>query len=92
MAPIGLSKIKDAKRSGHWDVPDRPDISLDPPEDFKKALNRNRKAAEFFQKLAPTYQKQFIGWIRIAKRQETREKRIRESIQLLEKREKLGLR
>lgn len=33
-----------------------------------------------------------FGWIRIAKRQETREKRISEAIQLLEKGEKLGLR
>ncbi|MFQ5770900.1 MAG: YdeI family protein [bacterium] len=92
MTPVGLSKVEAAQKSGRWDEPDRPTRSFDPPEDFTKALNQNRKAKEFFEQLAPTYQKQFIGWISIAKRQETKEKRIRESIQLLEKGEKLGLR
>jgi len=93
MTHVGLSKIKAAQQSGQWNEPDRPrpTISFDPPGDFIKALNQNRKAKEFFEQLAPTYQKQFIGWIIIAKRQETKEKRIRESIQLLEKGEKRGL-
>jgi len=88
---VGLSKVDAAQKSGHWNKPDRPNISFDPPENFIKALNQNEKAKEFFEQLAPTYQKQFIGWIRIAKRQETVEKRIIESVQLLEKGEKLGL-
>jgi uncharacterized protein YdeI (YjbR/CyaY-like superfamily) len=92
MTHAGLSKVKAAQESGYWNKPDRPRISFDPPGDFKKALNQNKKAKEFFEQLAPSYKKQFIGWIRIAKRQETREKRVSESIQLLEKREKLGLR
>lgn len=92
MTHAGLSKIKAAQKSGHWNESDKPTLSFDPPEDFKKALNQNRKAKEFFEQLAPTYQKQFIVWIRIAKRQETIEKRISESIQLLEKGKKLGLR
>ena len=91
MTPIGLSKIKAAQKSGSWDESDRPVINFDPPEVFKKALNDNRKAKEFFGQLAPAYQKQFIGWIKVAKRQETIEKRISESIKLLEKGEKLSL-
>ena len=72
---------------------EKPDnISFEPPEDFRNALNQNEKAKEFFGQLAPTYQKQFIGWITVAKRQETKEERLRESVQLLEKGEKLGLR
>lgn len=92
MTNAGLSKIKATQKSGRWDEPDRPTINFDPPVDFMKALNDNRKAQEFFEQLTPTYQKQFIGWIRIAKCQETIEKRIDESIQLLEKGEKLSLR
>lgn len=92
MTPVGLSKIKAAQKRGNWNEPDRPIVSIDPPEELNKALHQNRKAKEFFEQLAPTYQKQFIVWIRIAKRPETKEKRIRESIQLLEKGEKLGLR
>jgi len=54
-------------------------------------LQQNREAQAFFQQLAPSYQKQYIGWIVVAKRSETREKRIKESIALLTKGEKLGL-
>ncbi len=92
MTQAGLSKIKAAQKSGHWNKSDRPNISFDLPENFKKALNQDKKAKEFFKQLAPTYQKQFIAWIKIAKRQETIEKRIRESIRLLGNGEKLGLR
>lgn len=93
MTPVGLAKVEAAQKSGHWDQPQRkPAISFDPPEDFKKALDQNKKAKEFFEQLAPTDQKQFIVWIRVAKRPETKNRRIRESVQLLEKGEKLGLR
>jgi len=91
MTHAGLSKVKAAQKSGRWNETDRPTIIFDLPEDFKKALNQNRKAKEFFEQLAPTYQKQFIGWIRIAKRHITIKKRISESIRLLENGEKLGL-
>ena len=49
------------------------------------------KAKINFEKLALTYQKQYIIWIGLAKRKETRERRIEESIALLEKGKKLGL-
>jgi uncharacterized protein YdeI (YjbR/CyaY-like superfamily) len=51
----------------------------------------NPPAWAFFQELAPTYRRQFVGWIHLAKRPETREKRIRESITPLAARKKLGL-
>lgn len=91
MTEIGMEKIKAAKKSGLWDKPDRPVIRFDIPEEFQSALNRNKKAKEYFDQLSPTYRKQFIGWIVVAKRQETKERRIRESIELLEKGQKLGL-
>lgn len=92
MTQAGLLKIKVAQKNGRWDETDRPIINFDPSENFIKALNDNKKAKEFFEQLAPAFQKQFIAWIRVAKRQETIEKRIGESIKLLEKGEKLGLR
>ena len=61
------------------------------PEDFAKALARDRNAKEFFEKLALTYQKQFIGWIVTAKLPDTRAKRIKESMALLGTGQKLGL-
>ena len=91
MTEVGLAKIKSAKKTGLWDKNDRPRISLDIPPEFAKALARNKKAKENFDKLAASYRKHYIGWISIAKRPETKKRRIEESIALLEKGKKLGL-
>ena len=58
------------------------------PEDFIKELNKNKKAAEFFKGLNKS--NLFIIGFRLqtAKKQETREKRIKEIIAKLEKGEK----
>jgi uncharacterized protein YdeI (YjbR/CyaY-like superfamily) len=63
----------------------------DLPAYIATALKANPKAWRFFQDLAPTYRRHFVVWIHIAKRPETREKRIRESIALLAAGRKLGL-
>jgi uncharacterized protein YdeI (YjbR/CyaY-like superfamily) len=93
MTEHGMALVEAAKQSGNWDNPVRPPkLSFDLPPEFKKALDENKKAKEYFEGLAKTYKKQYIGWISTAKRAETKEKRIRESIKLLEKGQKLGLR
>ncbi|MHC4110843.1 MAG: YdeI/OmpD-associated family protein [Planctomycetota bacterium] len=91
MTDAGLAKIKAAKKSGLWEQTGRPRISLDMPSEFAQALDKNKKAKENFEKLAPSYRKHYIGWIQAAKREETKKKRIRESIFLLAKGKKLGL-
>ena len=91
MTEVGLAKIKTAKKTGLWNIDALPRISLDVPPEFAKALARNKKAKGNFDKLAPTYRKHYIGWIAVAKRQETKKRRIDESIALLEQGKKLGL-
>jgi uncharacterized protein YdeI (YjbR/CyaY-like superfamily) len=54
-------------------------------------LRANARAWEFFQTLAPSDRRVFVVWIHVAKRLETRERRIRESIRLLASGKKLGL-
>jgi len=61
------------------------------PAYIAKAMKANPAAWAFFQKLAPTHRRHFVGWIHLAKRAETRERRIRESIELLAAGKKLGL-
>lgn len=92
MTPLGMAKIEAAKKSGLWDKPDRPQISFEIPEILNNALAKNKRAKEFFDQLAPTYQKQYIGWIQIAKQQKTKQQRVKESIHLLTQGKKLGLR
>jgi uncharacterized protein YdeI (YjbR/CyaY-like superfamily) len=61
------------------------------PVYIAKALKAHGRAWEFFQQLAPTDRRDFVVWIHIAKRPETRDRRIRESISLLTAGKKLGL-
>jgi uncharacterized protein YdeI (YjbR/CyaY-like superfamily) len=91
MTKVGLAKIETAKKTGLWDRDNRSQISFDVPPEFTKALARNKKAKESFDKLATTYRKRYIAWISVAKRPETKKRRIEESIALLEKGQKLGL-
>ena len=92
MTEHGLQKVEAAKQSGKWDDPvQRPELSFEIHPEFAEALKKNKRAKETFDTLAPTYQKQYLGWIEVAKRSETKEKRIKEALRLLEKGEKLGL-
>jgi uncharacterized protein YdeI (YjbR/CyaY-like superfamily) len=91
MTEIGFAKIKAAKKSGLWEKDGRPQISFEVPPDLAKALAKNKKAKENFDQLAPSYRRQYIGWIAVAKRAETKKRRIKESIALLEKGKKLGM-
>jgi uncharacterized protein YdeI (YjbR/CyaY-like superfamily) len=91
MTKFGLAKVKAAKKSGLWDKTDRPQVHCEVPEELKQALENNGRAKAFFEQLAPTYQKQYIGWVQVAKRQETKDQRVKESIALMEQGKKLGL-
>lgn len=55
------------------------------------ALKAHPHAWKFFRTLAPTERRNFVVWIHMAKRPETREKRLRKSIELLAAGKKLGL-
>ncbi len=91
MTEVGLTKVREAKASGVWDKSDRSSISWEIPEELERALTKNKKARCFFDQLAPSYRKQFIGWITMAKRQETKARRVRESMALLEQGKRLGI-
>ncbi|MFQ6610697.1 MAG: YdeI family protein [Fidelibacterota bacterium] len=91
MAPAGLTLVQHAKKSGVWDLPPRPEIPVEPPHEFLDALDEHPQAKLYFQSLAPSYQRQYMGWIFTAKRPETRLRRISKAIALLEKGDKLGI-
>ena len=61
------------------------------PSYLAKVLKANLKAWSFFRELAPGYRRHFVAWIHLAKRPQTRDKRIRQSIALLTAGKKLGL-
>lgn len=53
------------------------------PDFFARALKKNRAAAANFEKFAPTYQREYLVWLTTAKREETREKRLAETLAAL---------
>ncbi len=85
LAPAGLAAAPTAKR--YSPRPSIPEL----PAYVARAFKTNLKAWRHFQALAPTYRRHFVVWIHTAKRPETRERRIRESIDLLSAGKKLGL-
>lgn len=91
MAPAGRKAVDDAKRDGSWDR-EAPSVDVSVPPELSRRLERNRKAAAFFESLAPSYRAQFCGWINVAKRPETRKRRVDEAVRLLARGEKLGMR
>lgn len=68
----------------------KPDVPVLPAY-IATAIKRNAKAWEFFQTLASRERRNFVVWIHTAKRSDTRERRIKESIALLAAKRKLGL-
>ena len=92
MTRAGLAKIGGgilgAKEGSE---PERKLKELEIPTHLREALGANKKARENFNKLAPSYRRQYVGWIAAAKKEETRRKRIREAMELLARNEKLGL-
>jgi uncharacterized protein YdeI (YjbR/CyaY-like superfamily) len=86
VAPPGLERPPTAK-SG--DAP-RPDLAT-LPSHIEKGLKTNPRAWAFFEKLALSYRRQCVAWIESAKREETKQKRLREVIELMAAGKKLGL-
>jgi uncharacterized protein YdeI (YjbR/CyaY-like superfamily) len=91
MTEAGMSRIKEAKESGEWFKQPVFRKALVIPAFMQEALAKNRKALAYFNELADSYKRQYVGWISNAKRDETRNKRLAEAITLLEHGRKLGL-
>ena len=58
---------------------------VDVPPDLLQALEANPKAHAFYQHLSYTHQKEYFRWVVEAKREETRQARIRQMIEMLER-------
>lgn len=91
MTETGLARIREAKENGQWDkAAEREDVSVVPAE-LVEALAKDAQAGQNFERLAPSYRRQFIYWIGTAKREETRAKRVAEAIRMLRENKRLGM-
>ena len=85
LEPAGLAAAPTANT-----YPPKPKIP-ELPGYIAKAIKSNPRAWMFFRTLPRRERRNFVVWIDIAKRPETRERRIRESMALLAAGRKLGL-
>ena len=88
MKPPGLEQVDKAKADGRWAKAYDSPKEMQIPDDFMKELSKNKKAKAFYETLNKT-NKYAIGWrLQTAKKQETKEKRIKTIIEMLSKGEK----
>jgi uncharacterized protein YdeI (YjbR/CyaY-like superfamily) len=83
MQPPGQAQVDAAKKDGRWEAAYDSSQNMEMPKEFLKELSKNKKAKEFFDTLnrANTYA---IAWrLQTAKKQETREKRMRDILKML---------
>jgi uncharacterized protein YdeI (YjbR/CyaY-like superfamily) len=92
MTQAGLAKFKQAGKKKGEKAEEKPGSRrLIVPPDLKKALSANRKALENFNNFAPSYRRLYVAWITYAKRKETREKRIKQTVQWAAENKKPGM-
>ncbi|HEV8367162.1 MAG TPA: YdeI/OmpD-associated family protein [Pyrinomonadaceae bacterium] len=83
MTKVGLAKI-DLAMLGKEPQTKQSKVDLDIPRFVKQALIANTKAWEKFRSLSPSHRKAYIRWIMDAKKEETRKRRLQETIMRLE--------
>ena len=88
MKPAGLAEIEAAKNDGRWKAAYDSPSNATVPEDFLKALKKNKKAEAFFKSLNKTNVYSIAYRLQTAKTAETREKRMTLILEMLAKGEK----
>lgn len=83
MAPKGLEMVRIAKETGTWSALDDVE-NLNVPDDMQIAFDANPRSFENWTHFPPSVKRGILEWILNAKKPETREKRIRETVQLAE--------
>jgi len=81
MTQAGLDVIEIAKQNGSWTILDEVE-ELIIPEDLEKAFRKYKGSKDYFLSLSKSVKKMMLQWIVLAKRPETRDKRIAEIAEL----------
>jgi len=88
MKPAGLRQVEEARRDGRWDRAYSPPSTAKLPEDFIKALQKNKKAKAFFRTLNRANIYSVVFRLENAKNEEQRTTKIKRMIKMFEKGEK----
>jgi len=89
MKAAGLEAIENAKKNGRWDAAYDSPSGATVPDDFQAALDANPRAKTFFETLDRANRYAVLWRIQNVKKAETRARKIREFIGMLERKEKI---
>jgi len=80
MTSAGMKKVEEAKRNGRWASAYSSKKKQAIPAQLKDALSREKGALDFFNALSNSHQLAYIYWINDAKKEETKMRRIKETV------------
>jgi uncharacterized protein YdeI (YjbR/CyaY-like superfamily) len=63
--------------------PDTAPREVEVPDDLAQALRKDREASQAFEGLSYTHRKEYAQWVQDAKKPETRQRRVEQTIELL---------
>jgi uncharacterized protein YdeI (YjbR/CyaY-like superfamily) len=89
MRPAGLAEVEAAKADGRWEAAYEGQRTAKVPPDLQRELDANPAAAEFFASLSSANRYAIVYRLDEAKKPETRERRLRKFIAMLERGEKI---
>ena len=91
MTGAGLAAFKQRKTYDEEFLKQKSTQHIELAPETERALKANKMAWANFNKLAPSYRKNYVAWLQSAKKTETREKRLKELLKVLEQNKKLGM-
>jgi uncharacterized protein YdeI (YjbR/CyaY-like superfamily) len=89
MRPAGVEQVELARSDGRWEAAYEPQSTSTVPDDLAAALAQSPAAAAFFATLNRVNRYAILYRIHDAKRPETRARRIRKFVEMLERGEKI---
>jgi len=89
MRPAGLAEVEAAKADGRWEAAYEGQRTAEVPEDLERELAVNQAAREFFAGLDSANRYAIIFRLGDAKKPETRQRRLRKFVAMLERGEKI---
>jgi uncharacterized protein YdeI (YjbR/CyaY-like superfamily) len=89
LKPSGIDRAPNDRSYGPR--PPRYQMPATLPRYIQVALRKHPAAWRYFEGLAPSHRRRYIGWIETAKHEETRARRLKEAIRLLIAGKPLGL-
>ena len=93
MTAPGLRAVETAKQNGSWDTLSASNYAADTnelPKDLLKAFKGKAAALKNFKGFSPSIRRQFMFWIESAKTDETRNKRLTQTVLMSEANKKPG--